>query len=211
MPDILTADFNAGPGAGPPHAPQCSHLSSPVSYAIVVVCRSRRRRRRRDRRRCGVRTTTIFSRTSMFICGRPDRNRAQTSVPFPIRPTPVTYMVPVPTPTPAGPVVPTPVPVSRVYRKQRLQQRTAGSSSGSGIEPMIPGAHACAQAFPLHSHLQPGADNSPLDGYTQLPRWGGVGVCVCVCVHGASQDHALQSLLFSVLRASWAVLLCLRE
>lgn len=129
----------AGAGAGQPHASECSHLSSPVSYAVVVVCRSRRRRRRqrRDRQSMWCTHNDHLFQTSMFICGRPDRKRAQTSVPFPIRPTPVTYIVPVPTPTPAGPVVSTPVPVSRVHRSSDYSsgQRAAAAAAAAASSP----------------------------------------------------------------------------
>lgn len=69
--------------------------------------------------------------------------------------------------------VPTPVVVSRLHM-------SSDGSSGRRIEPMIPGASCMRTSFcrycTLSLHytliLRPGADNSLLDGYTQLPPKG---------------------------------------
>lgn len=225
MPDILMV---REPATTSPHASRRCHPGCRFRMPLLssVICRSRRRRRRRASGSASM--TTCQTSTSTFILApiQPifcsfthslvvdPAGSTDVGPHSPSRPTPVSYVHTYTHthsyPSVCMPVVPTPVLVSRLHRSGDCStgQRAAAAESGSGIEPMIPGAHACAQAFPLHSRLQPGADNSLLDGYTQLPPKG--------CAQGPSQHHALLAApppasRFSFLSSEPPALLCFRE
>lgn len=119
--------------------------------------------------------------------GRPDREHRHRS-PSPSVPRPSRAFVPVPTPTPACLWCQPQFSFQRVRWSSGQRQRHRAHDPWRSMHAHKLSRHTCT------SHLQPGADNSLLDGYTQLSRG-----CVCVCM-GPVKTHAAHSLLFSVPR-----------
>lgn len=100
---------------------------------------------------CCVRRPAFHAPSSSNPSRRPDREHRLGS-PFPS----------VPRPSPVAPVVPVPYPLLPQSPFQRVRECTGAAGSRSGqraaaptSKPMIPGPHACAQAFPPRS--QPAA------------------------------------------------------
>lgn len=117
--------------------------SPPVSSAIVVVVGVGVGVGINVQYSCPSSTFRLPCRLSR---GRPDREHRHRS-PSPSVPRPSRAFVPVPTPTPA---------CLWCQPQFSFQECTGAAGSGSGIEPMIPGAHACAQAFPPYFPSAPG-------------------------------------------------------
>lgn len=123
-------------GAGPRRTLRCLPTSAPVSSAIAVVVGVV------VGVGVGINVQLSIVPPSMSIRGRPDREHRlrfpSPSVPRPSRPWSLYPL----TPTPAC------LRCRGCQPQFSFQERTGAAGSGSGIEPMIPGAHACAQAFP---------------------------------------------------------------
>lgn len=92
-----------------------------TSGFVCHRCRCRCRRRRRYQRT--VQLSIVHIPPSMSSVPWSTRPRAQTSVPFPIRPTPVARIRPCTHSYPSVTVVPTPVLVSRVHWSSGQRQR----------------------------------------------------------------------------------------